>query len=219
VNPHRVNTNWVVSVLATNTRPHVFAFGHDPAFKVNHTDCLDDYLAYRDMFWNSLSNAHGRIYFAGHDHFYDHMRLDDGDGDAANDLHQLIVGSGGAPLSDDVYPYNGSNSGWTPVRQLHEQQYGYVIVEIDGYTSTSTWHHRTGVDTYAATTEMLVYDARPVITSIFSENRLTLKWSGAATLQSASDAAGTFVDVPGIASPFVITNFDDGAQYYRLRVH
>ena len=66
--------------------------------------------------------------------------------------------------------------------------------------------------------EVLAYDARPVITPILSEDRLTLKWSGAATLQSAADATGTFVDVPGIASPHVITNFDNGAQYYRLRV-
>ena len=218
VNPGRVNTNWVASVLATNTRPHVFAMGHQPAFKVNHDDCLDDYPANRNAFWNSLSNAHCRIYFAGHDHFYDHMRLDDGDGDSRNDLHQFIVGTAGAPLSADSYPYNGDNSGWTPARVLHEQQYGYVIVEIDGYQATATWHHRVGSNAYAATAEIFAYDARPLIKASYADGRLMMKWSGAATLQSASELAGTFTDVPGAAPPYTVTNTGSSAQFYRLRV-
>lgn len=218
VNPHRVNTNWVASVLATNARPHVFAMGHDPAFKVNHSDCLDDYPANRDFFWQSLSNAHVRIYFAGHDHFYDHMRLDDGDGNFANDLHQLIVGTGGAPFSADAYPYNGVNSSWTPVRVLHEQQYGYVMVEIDGYQATVTWHHRTGANAYEATTDVFAYDASPVIAFTWSNGRLILNWSGAATLQSATELAGTFTDVPDAVPPYVVTDLNSDARFYRLRV-
>jgi hypothetical protein len=218
VNPHRVNTNWVISILATNTRPHVFAMGHDPAFKVNHSDCLDDYPLTRDVFWNALSNAHCRFYFAGHDHFYDHMQLSDGDGDPANDLHQLIVGTAGAPFSADHYPYDGNNSGWTPLRVWHEQQYGYVTVEIDGYRVTVTWHHRTGDNTYEATADVFTYDARPAISVAWSNGQLTLNWSGAAMLQSAPDLVGAFADLPGAIPPYTITNFDGGAQFYRLRV-
>ncbi len=219
VNPHRVNTNWVASVLAANTRPHVFAMGHDPAFKVNHADCLDDYPASRDAFWNSLSNAHGRIYFAGHDHFYDHMRLDDGDGDVSDDLHQFIVGSGGAPFSADVYPYQGGANGvWTPARIAHEQTNGYVIVEIDGYLATATWHHRVGANLYAATSESFSYDARPKLRFSDTDGQLALNWSGAATLQSASEPAGPFTDVPDATCPYVIADPSGAAQFYRLRV-
>ena len=74
---HRVNQAWLDGQFATNTRPHVFVFGHEPAFKADHTDCLDDYPADRDIFWASLADAGGRTYFCGHDHFYDHARIDD----------------------------------------------------------------------------------------------------------------------------------------------
>lgn len=30
-----------------------FVFGHEPAFKAFHTDCLDDYVIERDTFWNN----------------------------------------------------------------------------------------------------------------------------------------------------------------------
>ena len=94
----RVNLPWVNDALTNNTKPHVFAMGHQPAFHVYHDDCLDDYPAARNAFWNMLSNANCKIYFCGHDHFYDHIRLDDGDGDDGNDVHQMIVGTGGCAV-------------------------------------------------------------------------------------------------------------------------
>lgn len=145
--PDVVNMDWVRSVLATNTLPHVFAMGHMPAFKVAHYDCLDNYLPLRDDLWNSLKSAGGRIYFAGHDHFYDHMRVDDGDSDESNDLHQIIVGTAGAPLYGDT-PYNGANTSWMPTRILHEANFGYVLVEVNGTDATLTWNHRAGVELY-----------------------------------------------------------------------
>lgn len=149
-NPHRVNQSWINSVLATNTRPHVFAFGHEPAFKAGgHADCLDDYPSARDAFWNSLRNVGGHAYFACHEHFYDHARVDDGDGDVANDIHQIIVGTAGAPL-ESSYAYDGVNSGWTPTNVAHEKQYGYLAVEICGDDITTTWYHRTAPDVYTA---------------------------------------------------------------------
>ena len=114
---HRVNQSWVDAQLAANTLPHVFTFGHEPAFQAQHTDCLDDYVANRDAFWASLGDAGGRTYFAGHDHFYDHARVNDGDGDPDNDLHQYIVGTAGAPLRDWSPPYNGANSGMSVEQQ------------------------------------------------------------------------------------------------------
>jgi len=57
VTPHRVNQAWLDQQLAANPRPHVFAFGHEPAFAVRHSDCLDDYPAARDAFLASLTDA------------------------------------------------------------------------------------------------------------------------------------------------------------------
>lgn len=148
-NSLRVNQPWVDSVLATNTRPHVFAMGHVPAFKVLHADCLDDYPANRNAFWASLRSAGCRVYFCGHDHFYDHMRLAEGDRTPNNDLHQMIVGTGGAPIAAGG-AYDGVNALWTPSSVLHQGQYGYVSVEIVNDNVRITWHRRTGANTYAA---------------------------------------------------------------------
>lgn len=158
VGPAAIDQTWINSVLATNTRPHIFAMGHMPAFKVAHYDCLDADTTQRDAFWNSLKAAGGRGYFAGHDHFYDHLRVDDGDGNAANDLHQWIVGTGGAPLYGNG-EYDGDNSVWTPVRVHHENNYGYVLVEIDGPRATLTWYQRTAPGVYEATEDAWSYVA------------------------------------------------------------
>jgi hypothetical protein len=149
ITPSRINQAWLDALLASNRLPHIFAFGHMPAFKVTHADCLDDYPNERDAFWNALSNAGARVYFCGHDHFYDHARLDDGDGNPNNDLHQMIVGTAGAPLYA-AGPYDGANSIWTPVGQFHEAQYGYVLGEVDGPNVTLTWKHRTAPGVYEA---------------------------------------------------------------------
>ncbi|MEA1949785.1 MAG: metallophosphoesterase [Planctomycetota bacterium] len=158
---HQVNQTWVDAKLDANTQPHIFAFGHEPAFAANHADCLDDYPSNRNSFWESLATAGGRTYFAGHDHFYDHARIDDGDGNQDNDLHQYIVGTGGAPLRDWSPPYSGSNAPYTPVREYYAKQYGYVVVEIDNLNATLTWFQRMAPGVYSATAETWSYTAVP----------------------------------------------------------
>lgn len=144
----QVNQAWVDAQFEKNDRPHVFVFGHEPAFKVLHKDCLDDHPAQRDVLWESIAAEGGRAFFSGHDHFYDHARIDDGDGNPDNDVHQMIVTSG-APLYGDG-PYDGENGKWTPVRILHEKQVGYVLVEIDGLDATLTHKSRTGPGVFMA---------------------------------------------------------------------
>ena len=146
-NFHKVNQTWLDGQFAANEQPHVFVFGHAPAFKVRHWDCLDDFPSDRDTFWYSIAAEGGLTYFCGHDHFYDHARLDNGDGDPGNDLHQLVVATAGAPLKDDG-SYNGNNGAWTPQRILHEKQFGYVLVEVDGLNVTLTWKHRIAEGVY-----------------------------------------------------------------------
>ena len=151
VTPNSLNLPWVEQQLAD--RPgnvqHVFTFGHEPAFKVTHLDCLDNNPATRDAFWLDLVAADGRTYFAGHDHFFDEARIDDGDGNPANDAYQVIVGTGGAPLYVDG-AYDGNNGPFTPVRIDHEAAYGYLMVDVDGPNVSMTWMQRVAAGSYEA---------------------------------------------------------------------
>ena len=148
----RVNQTWLNSQLSANTGPHIFIFGHDPAFKVNHSDCLDAYPANRDAFWFSIEKAGGRVYFCGHDHFYNHARVDN-DGEPNNDVHQYVVGTGGAPFSGWSGNYDGVNDYYTLTNIKHVEQYGYVLCEVDGLKITLTWMERTGEGVYSAVEE------------------------------------------------------------------
>jgi len=143
VSSMRVNQPWVDAQLAANTLPHVVAFGHVPAFKVDHSDCLDDYATQRNTFWQSLKNAGCKIYACGHDHFYDHSVIDDLDGDPDNNIHQYLVGTAGAPLRSWSPPYNGNNSGMTVEQWHYSEQYGYVLVDVqDDENMRPVWYGR-----------------------------------------------------------------------------
>lgn len=161
---HRVDQNWVDEQLEANDKPHVFAFGHLPAFGMQHSDCLDDYPQERNLFWESLKNAGCRVYAAGHDHFFDHARADDRDGDTSNDIHQLVVGTAGAPLRRWSGAYNDWKSGMAVEQQQHRVAYGYVLVEVMNDSEYRlTWHERdeqTGA--YAAAGPEHVFGTREV---------------------------------------------------------
>lgn len=184
VNRSRVNQDWLDGVLASNTALHVFPCGHEPAFKVNHTDCLDDYPSQRDAFWHSLEQAGSKAYFCGHDHFLDIMRLDDGDGNITNDLYQYIVGTAGAPPYTPG-PYNGSNGEWTPVKVHDESDYGYVLGEVDGPQVTLTWKRRyphgtfvvENVLTYNVLDQLKARDPVPIHGSTNTLVDTTLSWT------------------------------------------
>ena len=139
---HKLNQTWLDAELTTNTKPHVFITGHEPAFRVRHNDCLDYFPAKRDVFWASIRNAGGRVYLTGHDHFYDHARVDDRDGDPNNDIHQYIIGTAGAPLYTWSPPYDGNNSDYTVEQWHHAKRYGYVLVEINDLDVTLNWVQR-----------------------------------------------------------------------------
>ena len=141
-----MNQAWLDEQLAANASPHVFVFGHEPAFKTFHSDCLGSFPADRNTFWSSLASSGARVTFAGHDHFFDALRVDDGDGNADDDLLQLIVGSGGGTLFTNS-AYNGDNSPYTPVALHHDVSFGYLLVEVSGDREndldvTMTWKRR-----------------------------------------------------------------------------
>ena len=139
-----VDQNWLNAQLAANTKPHIFVFGHEPAFAADHSDTLDDHSSARDTFWKSIKDAGGRTYFSGHDHFYDHARIDDRDGNSSNDVHQFIVGTAGAPLYSFDGSYTGNNGNYKPVQQHFEKQYGYIVIHIDGLNVQMTFKKRSG---------------------------------------------------------------------------
>lgn len=167
VNYHRVNQGWLDSQLAANTRAHVFVFGHEAAFRVNADTILDIYATERNQFWSSIENAGGRTYFCGHDHSYDHARVDD-DGDLHNDVHQFVVGTGGGVLHFD-WLYNGNNGGYTLENINHIIQYGYAIVEINCLHVTVTHMGRTTPGTYIADDEWS-YTVEPVLSGDVNGN-------------------------------------------------
>jgi predicted phosphodiesterase len=162
LHPGRVNQEWLDEELALNSQPHVFVSGHQPAFAVYHSGCLDDYPRKRNIFWRSLANAGGRTYFAGHDHLYNHALIDDGDNDDENDLHQFIAGTAGAPLYEWDGSYDGRNSFWTPELVSYESAYGYILVEVEGLEVTLTWKHRAAPNVYEPGGDQFTYSAEPL---------------------------------------------------------
>ncbi len=152
-----VNQRWLDTQLEKNTLPHVFVFGHEPAFAASASDTLDEHPHDRDVFWQSLEAAGARTYFSSHDCFYDHARIDDGDGDGADDIHQFIAGTAGAPLCEFGGNYTGKNGGYIPIQQHHSEHYGYILAQIDGLAAQLTFKERdnnsywaTGTFTYFA---------------------------------------------------------------------
>jgi hypothetical protein len=132
--------------LRVNRKPHVFVVGHEPAFKMVHPDCLDDHPARRDTFWRSLKAAGARAYFCGHDHFFDHARVDDGDGDPDNDIHQFVAATAGAPWYAWTPPYDGNNGDFAVTQVYHAERYGYIVVEVNDLDVTMTWMERHSED-------------------------------------------------------------------------
>jgi predicted phosphodiesterase len=154
-----INQNWLDRQFAANTKPHVFVFGHEPAFEALHEDCIGADPDVRDRFWASIAKAGGRTYFCGHDHFYDHS-LPDNDGDPHNDVHQYIAGTAGAPLYEWSPHYKGDNSNYTLENIYHARKHGYVLVEINGLEVTLTWMQRCFWGRYRPK-DKWTYTARP----------------------------------------------------------
>jgi hypothetical protein len=135
VNPIKVNQAWLDNELMSNKRAHVFVYGHDPAFRVTHTDSLASYPHARDAFWDSLGNAGVKIYFCGHDHFYNRAHVKDR---AGNIIYQVLPGSGGAPFTKwQPRPYA---EGPKVVNDYHDEvRYGYVLGTIDDTKVIMEW--------------------------------------------------------------------------------
>jgi hypothetical protein len=156
--PHRVNQAWLDEQLAATTAEHVFAFAHEPAYAANHADCLDDYPDERDAFIQSLVTAGGRVYFAGHDHFYARAFVEKGD--VVPGFYQIIVGTAGAPPYAFDHDYGGDNSDASVEDVFSDEPYGYILAEIDNAHATFTWKKMISPDAFEAV-ETFEYTAGP----------------------------------------------------------
>jgi predicted phosphodiesterase len=145
---HKINQVWLDELFGTTSRKLIFAAGHEPAFKLVNSNCLGTYPEERNLFWESLTDAGAKAYFCGHDHFYDHAIINDGDANSYNDVHQVIAGTGGASFFNDS-EYNGDNGRWIPERLFHEKDNGYVLVEVNDSEVKMIWKHRTGQNIYS----------------------------------------------------------------------
>ena len=131
---HKINQAWLERELASNTKPHVFVFGHEPAFAVRHRDCLAFYPQDRDAFWDAIGKAGGRIYFCGHDHLYNRALIPDS---AGNPIRQIIGGTGGGRL----VPWPGIYAEDTRVKGEYgnSDHHGYLLIALEGPTVTVAW--------------------------------------------------------------------------------
>lgn len=146
---HEVNQDWLDAQLAANTQPHIFVFGHEPAFQVQHDDCMDSSAAARNTFWSSLDYAGVRTYFCGHDHFYNRAEVVQA-GRESRSLYQYVVGGGGAPLAEWTGSYGGSNGDYILESRNYVSEYGYLLVEVDQLKVTLTAYGRTGAGVYSS---------------------------------------------------------------------
>lgn len=132
---HKVNQEWVDSQLKNTSEQHIFFFGHEPAFRVNHKSCLEIYPEERDEFWNSIGSAGCQVYFCGHDHFYNRACIKD---DSGNKIYQIIDGSGGAPFVK-WDPSKGKENSRFKLEYHNQVDYGYSLVTVDGDKVNIEW--------------------------------------------------------------------------------
>lgn len=152
-NRHSVNQLWLDQVLKDHKRPFIFVYGHEPAFMAgNHKD--KDTLAAepskRDAMWESLIHAGVRLYFCGHDHFYDHMKVVRANGEPGPEMHQFTAGTAGAPFYKSG-SYSATDQKWTRSRVQHiDGKFGYILVEVDGNKAMITFKEQTSAGVYNA---------------------------------------------------------------------
>ncbi len=146
-NLHRVNQPWLSSQVASRRTLHLFVFGHEPAVQVAQSDCLAYENDTRDLFLKSITEADGRIYFCGHDHFYNRARLAPRNGIG---IMQVVAGAGGAPSSswDGVYGKDYNEQQMASSLYYSACTNGYVLVTVSNLNVLMEWKGSTNLTTW-----------------------------------------------------------------------
>ncbi len=113
--------DWVDTQIAKVNPTHIFSMAHMPLWKTKHDDVFDSDA--RDTFINTIAAKGGRVFFSGHDHFYDHSKVLTEDG---LDFHQFIVGTAGASLRTWSGEYGRADAEMVS----QESSYGYALVTV-----------------------------------------------------------------------------------------
>jgi len=86
--------------------------------------------------WKSLEDAGARVYFCGHDHFYDHMKVQRQWTPLGAEMHQLTAGTAGAPFYSRRSGYP-SDEDWQLEQVKHSDFVsGYILVVIEENTAS-----------------------------------------------------------------------------------
>jgi hypothetical protein len=149
---HSINQGWLSQVFKNENKPFVFLYGHEPAFMAGRHDDRDTLAAEplkRNEMLGSFIRAGGRVYFCGHDHFYDHAVVRDTAG-VGPEMHQLTAGTAGAPCYKGC-DYKGNQDGWElrPIRHI-DYAYGYILIEIREDIATITFKGQLSPGNYVA---------------------------------------------------------------------
>lgn len=137
---HKINQRWLNRQLAKKKGTHLFLFGHEPAFGTDYNDNLSFYPGKRDLLWNSIGESGGRVYFCGHDHFYNRSLIQDNHG---NPIWQIIGGTGGGKLQDWSGTYKEEEK--ILCEYHNSDRYGYMLVTIEGVKATIQWRALTDI--------------------------------------------------------------------------
>ncbi len=133
--PHKVNVAWMSKIISQEKRKypyplHIFAICHEPAFTVIHKDCLGKNKKARDEFLKSFLKAGGVAFFCGHDHLYNHSKVELPEGV----FHQFVCGGAGAPLKK----WNGKYLDKRLIKVQSSKSFGYMVVKVAGNKATLT---------------------------------------------------------------------------------
>jgi 3',5'-cyclic AMP phosphodiesterase CpdA len=133
------DTDWVKEQLAKRnkeTTPHVFVFGHCPAFMADN-QWPASYDTQRDQFWSLLEREHVTLYLAGHNHVYARTAIVSLNKEPI--LQQVIVGTGGGATS---YNWKGDfgDKELTRTKLWNARSFGYLLVTVSGSAAHLEWH-------------------------------------------------------------------------------
>jgi hypothetical protein len=131
--------DWLAEDLASTLKPHIFVFGHEPAYpqpdadngRQRHIgDSLDKYPARRDRFWRLLRDRGVVAYICGHTHNYSAVNKDGvwqvdvaharGAGDTGAPSTFLMVNVVGDDLEDVTFHV---------YRDIHDGDYDYDDIQ------------------------------------------------------------------------------------------
>lgn len=236
---HALDQAWLNAQLASNTLPHVFAFGHEPAFRVG-INCLSENPTNRNTFWNSLANAGGRMYITGHSHVYGRALASVSNGLS---FRHIIIGTSGGPLDswDGHYDEGGVTGATLQVNGVllrgeaaHAATniYGYLLVTVDGDRVTTRYKATTNyadpnptwavADTWTYDQVSIQAPQNIAATEGAYTDRVVVSWTAAANALSYEvwrNTVNTLATVSLLATNVTVATYSDTSAMAQTTYH